>query len=52
MVLVLFDEFLFNQKYYGNHASAEELERWKFIFNGVINSKVAVRVSKFFKKII
>lgn len=46
MVLILFDEFLFNNNYYGNDVNKDELEEWKIIFNGVINSKITANVSK------
>lgn len=38
-ILVIFKEFLFNERFYNNQT--EDLERWKYIFNGIVDSKIA-----------
>lgn len=43
----IFKDFIFNERYYfANDVTAEEFERWKFIYNGVVMSKLKVDISK------
>lgn len=43
-ILVIFKEFLFNHQLYGDQIAAEELDRFNFIFNGIVDSKISGKV--------
>lgn len=44
-ILVIFKEFVFNREVYGSQIDAEELERFNYIFNGIVDSKITGEVS-------
>jgi hypothetical protein len=44
IALEMFDKIIFNSRFYSGCALSDELARWKYIFNGVVMSKVNTEV--------
>lgn len=49
-IFKIFDKFVFNQKYYrlNKKELLDQFENWKFVYNGIVVSKLKCSVSGFF----
>jgi hypothetical protein len=47
IALFFFENVIFNSQFYQNATSIDELNRWKFLYNGVIISKINAKVRCF-----
>lgn len=51
-ILYIFENFVFNGKFYYASVKLEELNKWKFIYNGVVMSKLSAMEVRYLESII